>query len=171
MFNLVERRPIDPARVQKLRVATSRSVFDLHGGFAHYKAKFDALLSTHYAAAVILHDRQLSLAQFAPARYDDPHIRKFAAERVEVTCDPALSGVQAVVEANMVDGATIAARCDHPRGSPQDPLSREQIEDKFRTYARARLAEPRIEEIISTVSGLERLKSVRSLMENLRPIS
>ena len=56
----------------------------MHGIFPRYKGKFEALLSTHYVAAVILHDRELTLAQFEPARYNDPKLRSFAAEHVDV---------------------------------------------------------------------------------------
>ena len=168
MFDLVEKHQIGPGQVKKLRVSMSPPAFDMHGGFARYKAKFDALLSTHYAAAVILHDRELSLTQFEPARYDDPTLRRFAAEQVEVKPDSTLTGVQALVEAETVDGSTIAARCDHPRGSAENPLSRAQVENKFRTYARTRLADSHVEEVIATVSHLEELGSARRLMDILR---
>lgn len=168
MFDLVEKHQIGPGKVKKLRVSMSQPAFDLHGGFARYKAKFDALLSTHYAAAVILHDRELSLAQFEPARYDDPQLRRFAAEQVEVKPDSGLSGVQALVEAETVDGSTIAVRCDHPRGSAENPLSRAQVENKFRTYAKTRLADSHVEEVIATVARLEELGSARRLMDLLR---
>ncbi len=168
MFDLVEKHQIGPDQVKKLRVSMSQPAFDLHGGFARYKAKFDALLSTHYAAAVILHDRELSLAQFERARYDDPKLRRFAAEQVEVKPDPGLTGVQALVEAETVDGSIIAVRCDHPRGSAENPLARAQVENKFRTYARTRLADSHVEEVIATVSNLEELGSTRRLMDMLR---
>jgi 2-methylcitrate dehydratase PrpD len=151
-----------------VRVSMSKTAVDLHGIFPKYTAKFDALLSTHYAAAAILHDRELSLTQFEPARYDDPQLRKFAAEQVEVIADPALSGVQAVVEAETTDGKTLSVRCDHPRGSAENRLTRAQIEDKFRTYARARLAGAHVEEVIGTVTRLEQLGSVQKLLEMLR---
>src|SRR5205085_11966076 len=64
MFDIVEKHPIDPAKVKSLRIALSQPVFDLHGIFARYKAKFEALLSAHYVAAAILHDREMTLAQF-----------------------------------------------------------------------------------------------------------
>ena len=134
MFDLIEQHKIDPAKVKKVRVALSQPAFDLHGKLAQYKAKFDALISGHYTAAVILHDQELTLAQFEPARYDDPNMRRAAAEQIEIRPDPALTGVQAVVEIES-DGATLTARCDHPRGSAENPLSRAQIESKFRTYA------------------------------------
>jgi len=168
MFDLVEKHRVGPAQVKKLRVSMSQPAFDLHGGFDRYKAKFDALLSTHYAAAVILHDRELSLAQFEPARYDDPKLRRFAAEQVEVKPDPGLTGVQALVEAETIDGSTIAVRCDHPRGSAENPLSRAQVENKFRTYAKTRLAGSHVEEVIGAVSRLEELGSVRRLLDILR---
>lgn len=168
MFDLVEKYKVGPAQVKKLKVTMSQPAFDLHGGFDTYKAKFDALLSTHYCAAVILHDRELSLAQFEPARYDDPALRKFAAEQVEVKADPALTGVQAVVEAETIDGKTLAVRCDHPRGSAGNALSRQQIEDKFRTYAKLRLSDSRVEDVIGAVTRVEELGSVRKLMDMLR---
>jgi len=56
----------------------------------------------------------------------------------------------------------------HPRGSYENPLSRAQVEDKFRTYAKSRLSASRIEEVIAAVNGLESLPSTRKLMELLR---
>lgn len=168
MFDLVEEHRVAPEQVERLRVAMSRTAVDMHGIFPRYKGKFEALLSIHYAAAAVLHDRALTLAQFEPARYNDPELARFAAERIEVEPDPALTGVQAVVEARLAGGATLCVRCDHPRGAPENPLSRAQIEDKFRTYAAARLPASRIEELIGAVTALDELASARRLMDGLR---
>ena len=142
-------------------------MFDLHGKLAKYKAKFDALISGHYTAAVILHDQELTLDQFEPARYDDPKLRHAAAEQVELRPDAALKGVQAVVDIE-IDGKTLTARCEHPRGSAENPLSRAQIESKFRTYADGVLAPSAVAETIEAVGNLENLGSVRKLMDMLR---
>ena len=72
LFDIVEKHKIDAAHVRQVDIALSQPTFDMHGGFGTYKAKFEALLSAHYTAAVILHDRALTLAQFEPDRYDDP---------------------------------------------------------------------------------------------------
>ena len=145
-----------------------QTAFDMHGKLARYKGKFDALISGHYAAAVIVHDRALTLAQFEPVRYDDPKLRRFAEEQVAFRLDPALTGVQAVVEVEMGGGATLQARCEHPRGSFENPLSRAEVEDKFRVYAKDRMAASRIDEVIAAVNRLEDLASVRELMDMLR---
>ena len=116
---------------------------------------------------MILHDQTLTLAQFEPARYDDPKLRRAAAEQVELRPDPALTGVQSVVDIELDDGTTLTARCDHPRGSAENPLSRAQIESKFRTYAEGVLAPAAIDGTIKAVDDLENLGSVRKLMEML----
>jgi 2-methylcitrate dehydratase PrpD len=168
LFDLLERHTIDPAEVKTLRVSLGQTAFDMHGKLPRYKGKFDALISGHYAAAVILHDRALTLAQFEPARYDDPQLRRFAEEQVEIRLDPALTGVQAAVEIEMRGGTTLRARCEHARGSFENPLSRAEVEDKLRVYAKDRMTPARIEEAIAAVNRLEDLASVRELMDMLR---
>lgn len=168
LFDLVAGHDFTFAEIEKIRVAMSKTPFDMHGGFATYKAKFEALLSAHYVAAVYLRDRAVTLAQFEPACYDDPALRRFAAERVEVVHDPSLSGGQAVAEITTTDGRTATARCDHPLGTPENPLSRAQIEDKFRTYAEPRLSSAGTEAVIATIDRLEELDDARKLIELLR---
>ena len=66
------------------------------------------------------------------------------------------------------DGETLTARCDYPRGSAENPLSRAQIKSKFRTYASDVLSPSAIEETIDAVGDLENLGSVQKLMDMLR---
>jgi 2-methylcitrate dehydratase PrpD len=168
MFDLVEKHRLTFDQVRKVRVSMNKTGVDMHGIFPRYQGKFEALLSTHYCAAAILHDRALTLAQFEPARYNDSKLARFAAEQVEVRIDPALSGVQSIVEAETAGGKTVTARCEHPRGAPENPLSRAEIEEKFRSYGKAVLPQANIEEAIVSIARLEELKSVGRLMEILR---
>jgi 2-methylcitrate dehydratase PrpD len=168
LFDLIEQHRIDPARVKALRIGVSKPAFDLHGGLARYKGKFEAMISAHYTAAVILHDRALTLAQFEPSRYDDPALKRAAAEQVDIRPDPALTGVQAIVEIEQTDGTKLAARCDHPRGSAENPLSRGEIEQKLRAYAPDRISAAAIDKVVRAVDRLEELGSVRDLMDALR---
>ncbi|HSF04924.1 MAG TPA: MmgE/PrpD family protein [Methylomirabilota bacterium] len=168
MFDLVNAHRLTPARTKRLRVSLGKGAYDLHAGFSRWQGKFEALLSAHYAAAAVLHDGELSLAQFERERYTDPTLQRFAAQQVEVACDPTLIASQAVVEADTAEGTTITVRCEHPRGAPENPLSWAELEKKFRTYARARLSDSRIEQALRIVSHLERLDSTQTLMELLR---
>jgi 2-methylcitrate dehydratase PrpD len=168
LFDIVEKQKIDFTRVRKVRIALSPGAHKMHGGFNTYKAKFEALLSAHYTAAVILHDRALTLAQFEPVRYDDAKLRKFAAEHVEVVGDASIEGSQAKVDVETVDGQTFASRCDYPLGSYENPLSRGQIEQKFRTYAKGALPDAHVADVLGAVEHLEDVSSVAALMDLLR---
>jgi 2-methylcitrate dehydratase PrpD len=168
LFDLLAKHQIAAARISRVSIALSQNAFDMHGGFGTYRGKFEALLSAHYAAAAILHDRALTLAQFAAARYDDPGLRNFAAEKVEVRADAALAGSQAKVELVLADGAKLSAQCEHPLGAFENPLSRAQVEQKFRLYAASRLPDAQIEAVIDAVNRLEDFGSVRKLMALLR---
>ena len=150
--------------ISKVRVALPGTAFDMHGGFSRYRAKFEALLSAHYVAAVYLRDRTLTLDRFEPECYDDPVLRRFAAERVEVVHDPGLEGGQAVVEIDTAGGARHAARCDHALGTPENPLSFGQVKEKFRVYAAPSLGAAGAERAIAAIERLESLASVRELV-------
>lgn len=168
LFDLVSQHDVAFGDIETVRIALGETPFGMHGGFARYKAKFEALLSGHYIAAVFLRDRTLTLAQYEPACYDDPVLRAFAAERVEIVEDKSLSGVEATAEVTLRDGSSNTVRCDYPLGAPEYPLSREQVEDKFRTYARLRLPDERVEAIIAAVGDLENHGSAAELIALMR---
>jgi 2-methylcitrate dehydratase PrpD len=109
------------------------------------------------------------LAQFEPNRYDDPKLRRFAAEQVEARADASITGSQAIVDVETANGATFSERCEHPLGSYENPLSRAQIEQKFRTYAKGALSDADAAEVVAAVDRLQDLGSVRKLMELLGP--
>lgn len=168
LFDLLAKHAIEAARVGRVVIALSHTAFDMHGGFGIYRGKFEALLSAHYAAAAILHDGALSLAQFTPARYDDPMLRTFAENKVEIHADATLSGSQAKVDLLLSDGGRLSAHCEHPLGAFENPLSRTQVEQKFRLYAATVLPDARIDKVIDAVNRLEDFGSVRELMTLLR---
>jgi 2-methylcitrate dehydratase PrpD len=167
LFDLIERHTIDPDAIHAVHIGVSPSVYDMHGKLPHYKGKFEALISAHYTAAAILRDRELTLKQYEPERFDDPVLRQ-EAERIAFAADPALKGVQATADIEMKDGTKLSARCDYPRGSFENPLSADQLKTKFRTYAAAFKSDAQIVEAIDMIERLEHLPSVRDLMTLLR---
>ena len=150
---------------------SSQSAFDMHGGFRTYKAKFEALLSAHYAAAVILHDRALTLAQFEPAPLRRSETADFAAEKVEVHADAAVTGSQAQRRGR--DGRRHGAcrRAASIRSaSTENPLSRGQIEQQIpQLCARRSAPTVHIADVSDAIDRLEDFGSVRELMALLRP--
>lgn len=168
LYNLVQETGVAFDEVAGVRLALSRTPYDMHGGFSKYRAKFEALLSAHYVTGVYLRDRTVTLDQFEPACYDDPALRAFAAEKVEVALDGNLANGQAVVDVETTDGRKLSARCDHPLGSPANPMLPGQVEHKLRTCAGYRLSDARTDELVSAVANIENLKSARELTGLLR---
>jgi 2-methylcitrate dehydratase PrpD len=168
LFDALDERPFKLKDVKRVHIRLAPTVFNLHGKLSKYKAKFDALISAHYTAAVIIEDHALTLEQFSPARYDDPVLRNAAASLIDLQPDESLSDVQTVVEFELNDGTKIIKRCNSPRGSADNRLTRAQIESKMRTYAQKRIGKAAIERIIASIWALEDVSSVRDLLQTMR---
>jgi len=168
LFELIRRHDLDARRTTRLRLRVSPAVFDAYKSRRQYTGKWEASASLHYTAAVVLHDRELWLDQFEPARYDDPALKRYATECVDLLGDSRLTAEQAIVEAEMNDGSVLSADCRASKGTPENPLTRPEIEDKFRKGAKDRLAPAAAERILETLARLEDLKSTRILMDALR---
>lgn len=164
LFNLVQGRDISFDEISRLRLSLSETPYKMHTGFSTYTAKFEALLSAHYVAGVFLRDRTVTLEQFEPEIYDDPVLRRFAAENVDIVLDEALTTGQAIAEVEMTDGSVHSARCDHPLGAPDNPMSPAQVEEKLRRCASYSLSDSQTDELVSAVADIENLKSARELM-------
>jgi 2-methylcitrate dehydratase PrpD len=170
LFDLLGKHDIPFAGIESVHVALGQRAFDMHGGFARYAGKFQAMLSAHYAAAAVLRDRELTLRQFDPTCYEAPDLVGFAAGKVNVVMDSALQGPATTVEIHMVTGETLSGRCDHALGSPENPMSTRQVEAKFRHYATPVLGEEKVAAVMTTVAALERLASARELQRMLRKV-
>ena len=154
--------------VSRMRIHLSKSSYEAYANRRTISGKWEASGSVYYTASVVLHDCDLWMDQFEPARFNDPAVRRFALEQVELVSDAGLSGVQAVVDVEMKTGATLTARCDEPKGTPENRMTRTEIEGKFRKGAQGRLGAAQVDAVIGAVARLEELSSVRALMDVLR---
>ena len=166
LFDLMRHHDLTADRTERLRIRMSPAAFDAYKDRRVFNGKWQASASIHFTAAVALHDRELWMEQFD--RYDDPRLQHFAKERVELSGDPQLSAEQAIVEAELKDGTVLRAQCTASKGTPENPLTRGEIEDKFRRAAKDRLLHTQVERVLESIAQLEELKSVRSLMGALK---
>jgi 2-methylcitrate dehydratase PrpD len=166
LFDLIREHDLKAEHTRRLRIHVSPACF---GAYAHrrtFSGKWQASASIHYTAAIVLHDRELWMEQFE--RYNDSELQHFAKERVELLSDPELTAEQAIVNAEMKDGAVLSAHCRKSKGTPENPLTRAEIGDKFRKAATGRLGCDEVEVVLETIAHLEDLKSVRPMMDALR---
>jgi len=139
MLALTEANDLRPADVTRIDVGLSKTVYDMHGTLP-WDNKFRALLSTPYVTGVVLHDRKCWLDQFEPSRISDGELDRFIRERIHVAIDDRVESTGAAVTVQTADGRTLTDRRAYPRGDMADPLSREEIVNKFRESANGLLA-------------------------------
>ena len=74
-----------------------------------------------------------------------------------------------LIDIELGDGRTISGRADFGKGSPANPMSYEEVADKFRECAAiARFPREKAESVIAMVRDLETLSSIERLMAVLR---
>jgi 2-methylcitrate dehydratase PrpD len=132
-----------------------------------YAAKF----SLPYLVAVILVKGRAGLAEFTDGAVRDRDVLRVAG-LVTYELDHAIDYPRQFVgdvEIALADGRVVRERQDHPRGGPAAPLSREELEAKFRGNAALVLPEAQAERIIQSVRGLASGAPLADLVAALTP--
>ena len=96
----------------------------------------------------------------------DPAILRERA-KVQVTAEEELERLLpkrvAVVEVTLADGTHLSERNDTVRGTPEDPMSKDEIVAKARDLITPVLGAETCTKLIEKVFGLEQMKDVRDL--------
>jgi 2-methylcitrate dehydratase PrpD len=166
LFTLID-QGLKFTQVRRVRVGMAAGAFATRGLCDNITGKLQAVNSVYYATAAALHDGALWLDQFRPERFNDPELRQFAAEKVEILSDDQLQGAQAWVEVETDGGQILKSHCTVPKGSPGNPPSQDDIKTKFLKASAHRLSGSRIREILETVAHLEELESAGRLLDLL----
>jgi 2-methylcitrate dehydratase PrpD len=130
-----------------------------------YAGKF----SLPYLLAVILVKGRATLAEFTDEAVRDEAVLAVAA-RVTYEVDGAIDYPRQFmghVAVRLHDGRVVEERQDHPRGGPDDPMTREELETKFRGNATLALPDDVAARVIELTARLAAQPQVASLMESL----
>ncbi len=116
-------------------------------------------------------DRAVGQAQFAPDRVLREDVQTLLANTDVVAVD-ALTALYptkfpARVTVTLKDGRAFTTQRDFPKGDPQEPLSRSEIEAKFLDNAAARFAPADAKEMSRLILGLAELGDARPLFRLL----
>jgi 2-methylcitrate dehydratase PrpD len=131
-----------------------------------YAAKF----SLPYLIASILVRERAGLAEFTDEASQDPDVLRVA-KLVTYELDPTIdypSQFVGDVAITLADGRVVHARQDRPRGGPDAPLSRAELEAKFRGNAALALPDTQGERVIRHVYGLTADPPLAGLLAALR---
>ncbi len=117
--------------------------------------------------------RSLARAQVTPAQFTmekimDPKIRA-QLQKVEVVADPEIEKVfpalqRVIVDIMSTDGRAFAKQLDYPKGDPRNPLTDQELEEKFAALAEGVLSSRAQQKLKDAIWNLEKIDSVSKLM-------
>ena len=148
-------------RVKTIDIAVHPRALEL-ANRQHPATAIEARYSLQHAAALGLTRGRVGLTDFDDARVDDPVLTAWR-RRMVVTADDGLTSAQALVVVCLADGTRFTQRTDYPSGSPQRPLTDEQLERKFMELAVRALDRGAAERLYQDCCRVDRLKDVNAL--------
>jgi len=127
--------------------------------------------SLPYITARAMFDGDITNASFAPHMYRDPRILAFM-QKIKVSEDPVLTArvgeaVPTRVTAILQDGKRITREVDLAPGFPGRPMTRAELERKFRGNIAKRWPEARTSAILETLWDLDRTDDLAALLGRL----
>lgn len=146
-LQLVKEHDIKPEDVAEVRIkAGSRCVEHTGDPVKRYpKNKETADHSSYYLTAIAILDRRVGPDQYAPKKLNDPRVRELI-DKVVLKADPSLDrfGRAGITEIRTKQGATYVQRVEYPKGDPRNPMTDQELEDKFRNMAEKYMTERQI---------------------------
>lgn len=127
----------------------------------------DAQFSMPFGAALAILRQNASLDRYCIEEIRNPEIMQLM-KRVRCVRDPALNREfprkwPASVTITTKRGSVLKKRVDHPKGDPENPLSWDELIEKFKALASEVLHLERCEEIVQLVSRLDDVRDIREL--------
>ena len=167
MLDLIRAHDIRPAQVKQVRVGTNRH---MPNALIHHRPRneLQAKFSMEFCMAILLLGRKAGLAEFTDEVVNRRDVRRMI-EKVEFSVHPLAEAagyekMTTIIDIDLADGRTISGRADFGKGSPTNPMTDEELADKFRECAAwGGLAKPNAEKVVDLVFNLEKVKSIREL--------
>jgi 2-methylcitrate dehydratase len=171
VLDLVKGYDLRPEQVEKIQIRSLARAVDILSDPSKYdpRTKETADHSLPYIIAAALVERQVTPVQFTTAKIMDPKIRE-QLHKIEVVADPEIEKVfpalqRAIVQIHTKDGRSYSKQLDFPKGDPRNPLTDQEVEEKFAALADGVLSSNAQKRVRDAVWNLERVGSVNELME------
>jgi 2-methylcitrate dehydratase PrpD len=167
---LRRKHPIPADDVKELRIRLSKGYLQ-NVGWAYTPTTItSAQLNLYYVAAIMLLENDVLLDQFTEEKIRDPRVLELI-QRISIKHDPTLDGkgytVGNPVEIELRDGTVLSA-WGKARGGLDNPVSRDEVLEKFRKATARRLKPASQDAIIEQCGRLDAADDVSALIAALR---
>jgi 2-methylcitrate dehydratase PrpD len=167
MLDLIRQYDIRPAQVARVKVGTNRH---MPNALIHRRPKneLQAKFSMEFCMAILLLERRAGLAEFTDKTVNRRDVQAMI-EKIDFGVNPIAEAagyekMTTLIDIELTDGRTVSGRADFGKGSPANPMSDQELADKFRECAAwGKLPKANAGKVIELVFNLEKVKSVREL--------
>jgi len=127
--------------------------------------------SLPYCIAAAVADRNVLPSSFDEEKLRDPRIWALL-PKIKVVADAEIDGLfpgvkRAIVRITTTDGTIHEEQVDHAKGSPENPMSDDEVVAKFRANAAAVLTPERQRQVIEATWALEEFGDIGEYMQLL----
>ena len=171
VIELVQRNDLQPEQIEKVHVRSLARAADILADPTKYdpRSKETADHSLPYVIAAAIVNRQVTPAQFEMDAIMDPRTRE-QLNKVEVVADPDIEALfpelqRVIVSITTTDGEEYSEQLDYPKGDPRNPLTDQEVEEKFDALTSPVLSDSARARLKDAVWNLEKLEAVTDLMD------
>jgi 2-methylcitrate dehydratase len=170
-LDLIKDNDLAPDDVAKVHIRSLGRAADILADPSKYdpRGKETADHSLPYVIACAVAERQVTPLQFTDEKIMDPTIRA-QLNKVEVVADPEIEALfpklqRVIVKVSTTDGREFEKQIDYPKGDPRNPLTDQEIEEKFDALAEPILAADARARIKDSIRDLDKLGSISELVD------
>jgi 2-methylcitrate dehydratase len=173
-LDLVKEHDLSPDQVARVHIRSLARAADILADASKYdpRSKETADHSLPYVIAAAVAERQVTPLQFTDEKIMDPTIRA-QLRKVEVVADPEIEKLfprlqRVVVRIDTTDGRSFEKTIDYPKGDPRNPLTDEEIEEKYHALAAPIMSRERRQTLADAIWKLDQQPSITVLMAMMR---
>ena len=176
IMEVMESQGLCAEEIERVDIAILDAGFDLVAEPVELKldpkSVVDAQFSMPFGAALAILRKNAFLDRYQMNEINDPEIRD-CMKRIRCLRDPELNRDfprkwPARVVVHTTDGRKFDHRLDHPKGDPENPLSWDELIDKFTTLATEVLPLSQCRKIINLVRNVDQLEDITELVDEMR---
>jgi 2-methylcitrate dehydratase PrpD len=171
LLRLIRVHDIRPEQVRHVRVGTNSN---MPNALIHRRPtdELQAKFSMEFCMAILLLERRAGLSQFTDEVVNRPDVKAMIEKVSFVVDDDAERAgyhkMTTIIEIVLMDGRTISGRADFGKGSPADPMTYDEVAEKFRECADyARWSKTAARDVVAMVRDLETLPAIERLTASL----
>jgi 2-methylcitrate dehydratase PrpD len=169
MLRLMKEHGFKAADVERVDVGTNQN---MPNALIHHRPKneLQAKFSMEFCMAILLIEGRGGLPEFTDEVVERADV-KAVIERINFHVHPEAEAagydkMTTILDIHLKNGKTISGKADFGKGSPANPMTYDEVADKFRGCAEfAKWPTQKAEAIVETVRTLEKLKDIRDLMK------